>query len=73
MAICKVYGHPDLFVTFTCNTKWREIADALLYELGQQPCDQSDLIVRVFHMKVNELIDDIKEGRMFGAAGECEI
>ncbi|WVZ68238.1 hypothetical protein U9M48_017199 [Paspalum notatum var. saurae] len=29
MAICRVYGPPDLFVTFTCNTKWREIVDAL--------------------------------------------
>jgi len=35
MAICRVYGPPDLFVTFTCNTKWREIADALRYEPGQ--------------------------------------
>ena len=35
MAICRVYGPPDLFVTFTCNTKWREIADALRFEPGQ--------------------------------------
>ncbi|ONM56267.1 hypothetical protein ZEAMMB73_Zm00001d021082 [Zea mays] len=40
MAICRVYGPPDLFVTFTCNTKWREIADALRFEPGQQPCDR---------------------------------
>ena len=72
MAICRVYGPPDLFVTFTCNTKWREIAGALRYEPGQLPCDRSDLIVRVFHMKVDEFIDDIREGRTFGAvrAGE---
>ncbi|WVZ88745.1 hypothetical protein U9M48_035226 [Paspalum notatum var. saurae] len=66
MAICKVYGPPDLFVTFTCNTKWREIVDALRFEPGQQPCDRSDLIVRVFHMKVDEFIADIREGRTFG-------
>ena len=66
MAICRVYGPPDLFVAFTCNTKWREIADALRFEPGQQPCDRSDLIVRVFHMKVDEFIADIKEGKMFG-------
>jgi hypothetical protein len=34
MAICRVYGPPDLFVTFTCNTKWRDIADALRFEPG---------------------------------------
>jgi hypothetical protein len=72
MAICRVYGPPDLFVTFTCNTKWREIADALRFEPGQQPCDRSDLIVRVFHMKIDEFITDIREGKTFGPirAGE---
>lgn len=29
MAICRFYGPPDLFITFTCNPKWQEIADAL--------------------------------------------
>ena len=67
MAICRVYGPPDLFVTFTCNTKWREIADALRFEPGQQPCDRSDLVVRVFHMKVNEFVSDIREGKTFGS------
>lgn len=66
MAICRVYGPPDLFVTFTCNTKWREIGDALRFEPGQQSCDRSDLIVRVFHMKVDEFIADIREGKTFG-------
>jgi hypothetical protein len=60
MAICKVYGPPDLFLTFTCNPKWREIANALRFEPGQQPGDRSDLVVRVFHMKVDEFIADIR-------------
>jgi hypothetical protein len=66
MAICRVFGPPDLFVTFTCNTKWKEIADAIRFETGQQPCDRSDVIVRVFHMKVDEFIADIREGKTFG-------
>ena len=57
---------PNLFVTFTCNTKWREIGDVLRFEQGQQPCDRSDLIVWVFHMKVDEFIVDIREGKIFG-------
>ncbi|CAO2145084.1 unnamed protein product, partial [Urochloa humidicola] len=44
MAIHRVYGSPNLFVTFTCNTKWREIGDALRFESGHQPYDRSDLI-----------------------------
>jgi hypothetical protein len=66
MAICRVYGPPDLFVTFTCNPKWKEISDALHFEPGQQPCDRSELVVRVFHMKVEEFIIDIREGKTFG-------
>jgi hypothetical protein len=66
MAICRVYGPPDLFVTFTCNTKWREIVDALRFEPGQHPYDRSDVVVRVFHMKVDEFMANIREGRTFG-------
>ena len=25
MAICRNYGYPTLFITFTCNSKWPEI------------------------------------------------
>ena len=25
MSICKVYGYPDLFITFTCNPSWPEL------------------------------------------------
>jgi len=66
IAIYRVHGPPDLFVTFTCNTKWREIGDALRSEPGQQPCDHSDLILQVFHMKVDEFIAEIREGKTFG-------
>ncbi|CAN6284061.1 unnamed protein product [Urochloa humidicola] len=66
VAIHRVYGPPGLFVTFTCNTKWREIGDALRFEPGQQPCDRSDLIVRIFRMKVDKFIADIREGKTFG-------
>ncbi|PWZ37412.1 hypothetical protein Zm00014a_023626 [Zea mays] len=66
MAICRVYGPPDLFVTFTCNPKWKEIVDALRFEPGQQACDRSDIVVRVFHMKVDEFMADIRENKIFG-------
>lgn len=66
MAICRVYGSPDLFVTYTCNSKWQEIAEAIRFDTGQQPSDRADIIVRVFNMKVNEFIADIREGRTFG-------
>jgi hypothetical protein len=75
MAICRVYGPPDLFITFTCNPKWKEIVDALRFEPGQQPCDRSDIVLRVFHMKVDEFIADIRGNKIFGPirAGELHF
>lgn len=35
VAICRAYGAPDIFTTFTCNPKWQEIEDALQFEPGQ--------------------------------------
>jgi hypothetical protein len=36
------------------------------YNPEQKPSDKSDVIVRVYHMKLEELIDDIKSEKMFG-------
>jgi hypothetical protein len=66
IAICRVYGPPDFFFTFTCNPKWPEITTSF-YKSEQKPSDKSDVIVRVYNMKLEELIDDIKSGKMFGS------
>jgi hypothetical protein len=65
ISICRVYGPPDLFITFTCNTKWKEILDALRFETGQQPCGRSKIVIQVFHVKIEEFIVDIQEGKTF--------
>src|SRR6266542_6355526 len=64
IAICCVYGAPDLFITFTCNPKWIEITQALLE--GQQTNDRADIIVRVFHMKLEQMLQDLRFGAIFG-------
>jgi hypothetical protein len=64
IAICKVFGPPDFFFTFTCNLKWLEIMHSF-YKPEQRPY-KYDVIVRVYHMKLEELINDIKSGKMFG-------
>ena len=64
MAIISKYGKPDLFITFTCNPRWKEIIENL-YE-GQQPYDRPDLLARVFKMKLKELINDICQKQIFG-------
>lgn len=65
MALCRAYGAPDLFSTFTCNPKWLEIVEALRLEPGQCPSDRSDIITRVYHMKLQEYLTDIKYGTAF--------
>ncbi len=64
MAICRWAGCPDAFVTFTCNPQWLEIKRALL--LGQQPQDRSDLVTRLFKIKLKELINDIHKKHILG-------
>jgi len=64
IAISRVYGPPDLFITFTCNPKWPEISVALLEH--QYANDRPDIIIRVFHMKLQQLLEDIRSGTIFG-------
>jgi hypothetical protein len=48
MAIVRVFGKPDLFITVTCNPNWPEIKEAL--DEGQTPADRPDLVARVFRL-----------------------
>jgi hypothetical protein len=59
MARVRKFGKPNLFVTFTCNPKWKEITDALL--LGQIAKDRPELVTRVFNLKLDALLKDIKD------------
>ncbi|XP_040380928.1 uncharacterized protein LOC102712269 isoform X2 [Oryza brachyantha] len=64
IAICRKYGCPDLFLTFTSNASWPEILQAL--PPRQQPSDRPDIVDRVFKMKLNILMDDITKNKFFG-------
>ncbi|XP_066923007.1 uncharacterized protein, partial [Clytia hemisphaerica] len=64
MAVVAVFGKPDLFVTMTCNPKWREITENLLP--GQTASDRPDLVSRVFSAKLKALKNDILTKGIFG-------
>nr|CDJ85606.1 uncharacterized protein LOC100902978 [Haemonchus contortus] len=64
MAIVAKYGMPDLFITFTCNPAWREIAEQLFP--GQTASDRLDIVARVFHIKLQELYIDLFKRKIFG-------
>ncbi|KAL8143444.1 hypothetical protein V2J09_016476 [Rumex salicifolius] len=58
MVICRHHGYPDLFITFTCNTKFVE-------EQGLRPEDRPDIICRVFKMKLDDMISTIRSDEFF--------
>jgi hypothetical protein len=71
MGICRVHGASDLFGTFTCNPKWQKISDALALEPVQSMSDHPDIVTRVFHMKYDEFLTDVKRAALFGPVEAC--
>ncbi|OMP07327.1 DNA helicase PIF1, ATP-dependent [Corchorus olitorius] len=66
IAICRHFGFPDLFITFTCNANWPEIQQALSFIPKQRPEDRPDIVARVFKMKLDCLLNDIMKDEYFG-------
>ena len=64
MAIVREFHKPDLFITITCNPKWKEITDELIE--GQSAQDRPDLVARVFKKKCDQLMKDLTNGGIFG-------
>ncbi|KAL6550513.1 hypothetical protein OROMI_021001 [Orobanche minor] len=67
MAICKSIGYPELFITFTCNPKWPEIT-RFVESKGLRPEDRPDVLSRIFKLKLDQLIKDLKTESIFGKA-----
>ena len=53
-------------VQYTCNPKWLEIESFLSLILAQRPEDRPDIIARVFKIKLDQLLRDLKHGKHFG-------
>ena len=64
MAIVAKYVKPDLFITFTCNARWKEITDELLP--GQTAADRPELCARIFHAKLGLLMEDLTKKHVLG-------
>ena len=64
MAICREYHKPDYFITMTCNSKWPEIKELL--KDGQSPQDRPDIVARVFRLKKDQLMQDLKSAGILG-------
>ncbi|XP_074298485.1 uncharacterized protein LOC141629368 [Silene latifolia] len=64
MTICWWCGYPDLFITFTCNPKWPEIT-RFVQKRGLRR-RETDIVTRVFKLKLYELMRNFKELHIFG-------
>ncbi|POS81943.1 hypothetical protein EPUL_005920, partial [Erysiphe pulchra] len=64
MAITRALGKPSLFITFTANPSWQEILSQLQH--GQSPNSRPDLIAITFKLKLDGLLNDVKEKNVFG-------
>ncbi|KAL3629938.1 hypothetical protein CASFOL_026250 [Castilleja foliolosa] len=66
LAICRVYGNPQYFITFTCNVKWPEICRHV-EKIGVAAAqNRPDIIARVFRIKVQQFLRFMKSEKMFG-------
>ena len=61
MAICRKFHKPDFFITFTCNPNWTEITKELRENETVQ--DRPDLVARVFKLKKDQLMKDIRSDK----------
>ena len=65
IAYVRLYGRPDLFITFTCNQSWEEIRQLLLQ--GQSAVHKHDITARVFRQKLKSQINYIVKLKVFGS------
>ncbi|XP_042753167.2 uncharacterized protein LOC111906337 [Lactuca sativa] len=65
MSLCKWFGYPDFFITFTCNPKWPELK-RFLKDTPLHPEDRPDILCRLFKIKLDAFIKDLRENEIFG-------
>ena len=65
MALCRFYGNPNLFITFTANPNWVELKEHMDAYGGGSPNNRPDLECRVFKLKLDEMMSDLKKGVFF--------
>ena len=59
MSICRWFGYPNLFITFTCNPKWPEII-RFVESKGLKSEHRPDIVCRILKVKLDNMIRDLK-------------
>ena len=66
MSLCKWFGYPDFFITVTCNQKWPEV-QRFLRDKSLKSEDRPDILTRLFKIKLDALVKDLKDNAILGA------
>ena len=64
IVISNTLGHPNIFITITCNPNWPEMQNTLF--ACKIANDRPDLRGRIFRMKLKLLLKHLKENELFG-------
>lgn len=70
ISISNNIGHPDVFLTKTCNPNWPEIQDALFP--GKKTNGRPVISIKVFNMKKKILLHDMN-GQVVGHTSVIEF
>jgi hypothetical protein len=62
--MCRAFGNPHIFLTFTLNSEAQEFKELL--EDGQTWADKPDSVADLFVNKHKELMNDIVKREIFG-------
>jgi hypothetical protein len=75
MAIVQHFGKPSLFIMFTTNLNWPEVQNLLLEDgHGLTAVDRPDLVARVYHLKMEAFLNDLRKHHIFGHwIGHCYL
>ncbi|XP_076913628.1 uncharacterized protein LOC143572322 [Bidens hawaiensis] len=65
MDLCRWFGFPDFFITITCNPKWSEVK-RFLNNTTINLEDRPDIMCRLFKVKLDAIIKDLKKGELLG-------
>lgn len=71
MSLCKHFGFPDFFITFTCNPNWPELL-RFCGERKLRPEDMPEIICKIFKMKLDSLMLDLTKRHLLGKTTTCK-
>lgn len=72
MALCRHFGFPDFFITFTCNPKWPEL-NRFCEDHNLRSEDRPEVLCKMFKIKLDSLMVDLTKKGLLGKTVSCKF